>query len=143
MNDQQLKFVNALTKQILRAPQTSDPNKSDKRNSHKTHVTVQPPRNNKYPVARQGPFLFQPAPRDLGGTEEESEATDIKYLEVGAEGCDDDVDSERLGAVAIAYQDGRVDICLDTEKVEARWELEMVGLFVATSRARCTRLSDN
>jgi nucleoporin NUP82 len=135
MNDHQLKFIHALTKQILRASQNSESNKSDKHNSPKTHVTVQPPRNNKYPLARQGPFLFQPAPRDLGGIEEEADATDVIYLEVGAEGRDDDPDSEKLGALAIAYQDGRVDICLDTEKVEARWELETVGLYVATSQA--------
>jgi len=34
--------------------------------------------------------------------EEEAEATDIVYLEVGAEGHDDDAESEKLGAVLIA-----------------------------------------
>jgi nucleoporin NUP82 len=28
--------------------------------------------------------------------------------------------------VLIAYQDGRVDVCLDVEKVEARWETKAV-----------------
>ncbi|KAI6034264.1 hypothetical protein BKA83DRAFT_4187528 [Pisolithus microcarpus] len=31
-------------------------------------------------------------------------------------------ETERLGIVMIAYQDGKVDVCLDVEKVEARWE---------------------
>lgn len=131
MNDQQLKFVKGLARQILRVSEDNDSNKGGKRNSPQTHVTVQPPRN-KYPLARQGPFLFQPAPLDLGGMEEEAEATDITYLEVGVEGCDDDADSEKLGALAVAYQDGRVDICLDTEKVEAQWELGTVKFHPTT-----------
>jgi len=130
MNDHQLKFINALTRQILRTSEKNDSKKSGKNDLPKTHVTVQPPRNNKYPLAKQGPFLFQPAPLELGGMEEEAEATDIIYLEVGAEGRDDDAESEKLGAVLIAYQDGRVDICLDTEKVEAQWELDMVRVML-------------
>jgi nucleoporin NUP82 len=37
------------------------------------------------------------------------------------------VELERLGAVLIAYQDGRVDVCLDVEKVEARWNIKQVS----------------
>lgn len=77
-------------------------------------------------VARQGPFLLQPSPRMLdegdGG-----DATDIVYLAFG--GDEDDVgegETERLGVVLVAYQDGRVDVCLDVEKVEARWETKGV-----------------
>ncbi|KAI6164741.1 hypothetical protein EDD17DRAFT_1557731 [Pisolithus thermaeus] len=48
---------------------------------------------------------------------------DIAYLSFTS---DDDEgnegETERLGIVMIAYQDGKVDVCLDVEKVEARWE---------------------
>lgn len=54
---------------------------------------------------------------------EGGDATDITYLAFGA---DDDADgegeTERLGVVLITYQDGKVDVCLDVEKTEARWE---------------------
>jgi nucleoporin NUP82 len=36
-------------------------------------------------------------------------------------------ETERLGVVLIAYQDGRVDVCLDVEKVEARWQTKSVS----------------
>jgi len=79
---------------------------------------------------RQGPFLLQPEPRLLEGSEEEA-ATDIAYLSFGS---DDDDDNEGegspikyLGIVTIAYQDGRVDLLLDVDKVEARWNLKGVG----------------
>jgi nucleoporin NUP82 len=55
------------------------------------------------------------------------DATDIVYLAFG--GDEDEVgegETERLGVVLIAYQDGRVDVCLDVEKVEARWETKAV-----------------
>jgi nucleoporin NUP82 len=28
--------------------------------------------------------------------------------------------------ILVAFQDGKVDLCLDVEKVEARWELKQV-----------------
>ena len=35
---------------------------------------------------------------------------------------DDEGETERLGVVLVTYRDGKVDICLDVEKVEAKWE---------------------
>lgn len=55
------------------------------------------------------------------------DATDIVYLAFG--GDEEDIgegETERLGVVLITYQDGRVDVCLDVEKVEARWETKTV-----------------
>lgn len=55
------------------------------------------------------------------------DATDIVYLAFGSD--EEDVgegETERLGVVLIAYQDGRIDVCLDVEKVEARWESKAV-----------------
>jgi nucleoporin NUP82 len=75
---------------------------------------------------RQGPFLLQPSPRSLEGSEG-GDATDIVYLAFVHDDDDDDAgETERLGIVIVAYQDGKVDICLDVEKVEARWESKQV-----------------
>lgn len=70
---------------------------------------------------------MQPSPRSLEGSDG-GDATDITYLTFGPDE-EEDVDgeaegaeTEHLGVVTIAYQDGRVDVCLDVEKVEARWE---------------------
>ena len=80
-------------------------------------------------VLRQGPFLLQPSPRILEGGDA-GDATDIVYLTFG--GKDDDPDGELegtrqgLGVVLIAYQDGKVDVCLDVQKIEAAWETRSV-----------------
>ena len=77
---------------------------------------------------RQGPFLLQPSPRSLEGSEG-GDATDLMYLAFVRDDDDDDADAgetERLGIVIVTYQDGKVDVCLDVEKVEARWESKQV-----------------
>lgn len=83
----------------------------------------------------QGPFLFQPAPRELEDEEVGLRATDIFLVDgrngEGEGGQDDEesgekegVSSPRLGQVGIlgiVFADGRVDICLEVEKLEALW----------------------
>lgn len=79
-----------------------------------------------FPPARQGPFLLQPAPKELG----DGIASDIIYLDVqvpddspnkGRPGSKSEVGETLIPVVAIAYSDGKVDVCLDVEKVEAKW----------------------
>ena len=54
---------------------------------------------------------------------EGGDATDIVYLTFGtSDEEDDEGETERLGVVLVTYRDGKVDICLDVEKVEAKWE---------------------
>jgi len=86
---------------------------------------------------RQGPFLLQPEPRLLEGSEEEA-ATDIAYLSFGSDDDDEGEGSpiKHLGIVTIAYQDGRVDLFLDVDKVEARWNLKGVGWSLETTSGR-------
>ncbi|KAH8106097.1 nuclear pore component-domain-containing protein [Cristinia sonorae] len=109
----QHKYVSALLKQLppgTAFPATSRP------------VSVHPPLTIKAKPIRQGPFLLQPAPRNLEGSEGE-DATDILYLAFGGDGEEEEEsDTERLGVVLVAFQDGKVDVCLDVEKVEAKWE---------------------
>ncbi|KAL8291645.1 hypothetical protein RQP46_001903 [Phenoliferia psychrophenolica] len=94
----QLKFVNALVAQASTAPLSAS----------EDSVRVLSPRA-PAPATRQGPFLMQPAPHELENGHEPL-ACDLAY-----------VTSAGLGVFAIAYQDGKVDLCLEVDKVEARW----------------------
>lgn len=123
--DYQHKYVNALLKQL--PPGTVFPATSQS-------VLMHPPTTIKARPSRQGPFLLQPAPRILEGSDA-CDATDIAYLAFGADEETDRVEAgsetEHLGIVMVAYQDGKVDLCLDVEKVEARWEVKNVCTFTA------------
>ncbi|KDQ64728.1 hypothetical protein JAAARDRAFT_64568 [Jaapia argillacea MUCL 33604] len=110
----QTKYVSALLKQLPAGTAFPSPSRL---------VSVHPPTTIKNKVRRQGPFLLQPAPRVLEGSEG-GDATDIVYLSFGSgdeEGEEEERDG-KLGVVLIAYKDGKVDVCLDVEKVEGRWE---------------------
>jgi nucleoporin NUP82 len=111
--DYQHKYVTALLKQL--PPGTEFPGKS-------CTVLMHPPNTMRTQPVRQGPFLLQPAPLTLEGSDG-GNATDIVYLAFGTDGDEDDEgETERLGVVLVASQDGKVDVFLDVEKVEARWE---------------------
>ena len=111
--DYQHKYVTALLKQL--------PEGTESRSKPRT-VLMHPPNTMRTQPVRQGPFLLQPAPLMLEGSEG-GNATDIIYLAFGQDGPDGgEVETERLGVVLVACQDGKVDVFLDVEKVEARWE---------------------
>jgi nucleoporin NUP82 len=121
--DYQRKYVGALIKQL--PPGTVFPAAS-------RSVLMHPPTTIKSAPARQGPFLLQPSPRALEGSEG-GDATDITYLAFGTDEEEGDAEgeggeTEHLGVVMVAFQDGKVDVCLDVEKVEARWESRQVCL---------------
>jgi nucleoporin NUP82 len=114
--DYQRKYVSALVKQLPSGtifPAISRP------------VVLHPPAVIKSKPARQGPFLLQPSPLPIMGSEG-GDATDILYMTFRTDGKqgidDDDSEAEHLGLVLIAYQDGKIDVCLDVEKVEAVWD---------------------
>lgn len=111
--DQQLRYVSALSAQL--PPRTA-------LSASKPVVFTVPPSSTHFSVARQGPFLFQPEPHDLKGSPG-GDAVDMVFLSVASRaGPDTDEHSSALGVVLIVYQDGKVDICLDLEKTEAKWE---------------------
>jgi nucleoporin NUP82 len=112
----QHKYVGALVKQL--PPGTVFPAES-------RFVSVHPPTTIKNTPIRQGPFLLQPSPLSVEGSEG-GNATDIVYLDFGHDDEDAEGETERLGVVMVAYQDGKVDVCLDVDKVEARWENQQV-----------------
>ena len=90
-------------------------------------VSIHPPTTIRHKPLRQGPFLLQPSPLTIEGSEG-GDATDIVYAILGnGENEESNDETERLGIVMIAYQDGKVDVCLDVDKVEARWEKKTVS----------------
>jgi nucleoporin NUP82 len=120
MYDYQRKYVTALLKQL--PPGTVFPAVS-------RSILMHPPKTIKNLPAVQGPFLLQPAPRQLDGSDG-GDATDVVHMTFSPSGSTDEDqkdETERLGVVLIAYQDGRVDVCLDVEKVEATWEIKRVS----------------
>ncbi|CCM04850.1 uncharacterized protein FIBRA_07043 [Fibroporia radiculosa] len=112
MYEYQHKYVAALVKQL-----PSD----DAHPEASRFILMHPPSIMKNPPVRQGPFLLQPSPRTLEGSEG-GDATDIIYLAFENEAEEAHGDMERLGVLLTSFQDGRVDVYLDLEKVEARWE---------------------
>ena len=64
---------------------------------------------------------MQPAPLSLEGVDG-GDATDIVYLAFNTDEQPGENETERLGVVVVAYQEGKVDVFLDVEKVEAQWE---------------------
>jgi nucleoporin NUP82 len=82
-------------------------------NSASRTISLSPPTGGK-PVLRQGPLLFNPAPRDLDDEDEDALASDLV------------VSGEEIGIVVIAWGSGRVDIGIELERPEARWESPQV-----------------
>ena len=125
--DYQRKFINGLLKQIPLAQ--SFP-------SSATRVPLKCSKALLGKPLRQGPFLLQPAPPDLANSPG-GNATDITYITLGSafEDTEDEeseasaLASERLGVLLVAFQDGRVDVMLDLEKAEARWEVKKVSAY--------------
>ena len=112
---QQMKFVNSILSQ--RSSVITSAAEDDTVLDEDDYIKVRYPTYLRYSLARQGPFLLQPAPRELDGSEE-SLAYDIAYvhLDHGESGTGE------LGFIFLGYSDGKVDLCLDVEKVEAQWD---------------------
>ncbi|KAF8528785.1 hypothetical protein BU17DRAFT_73080 [Hysterangium stoloniferum] len=113
---QQLKYVVGLSKQI---PESS----SNLFVSPSRSISVSPPVMARSQPVRQGPFLFQPSPHDLDG--DGGNATDIIYINAAGSSplhSENDGNEEGLGVLVVAFSDGKIDVCLDVEKVEAMWD---------------------
>ena len=113
----QHKYVKALLKQL--PPGTTWPGAT-------RLVPMHPPPTFKSSRTRQGPFLLQPSPRNLDGSEG-GDTTDIIYMSFGDDTAEDtEEETERLGLLLLAHQDGKIDVFCDVEKIEARWDLGQV-----------------
>ncbi|KAJ1308726.1 hypothetical protein OPQ81_004417 [Rhizoctonia solani] len=114
----QLKYVSSLKQQLksISSPVDDQPLPT---------CLIHAPVSLSFPPARQGPFLLQPAPKELG----DGLASDIVYLDIeipndssnGSIDAKTGVEGTSIPAILIGYSDGKVDVCLDVEKVEAKW----------------------
>lgn len=129
----QQKWARSLSRQIDAHKASSDGfNDND---GQGRQYAVRPPRDGRR-LKRQGPYLVQPEPKELPLSEEagwgvEGVASDIVVV------ADKNKNSVGRGHVAgpktgmnvvgIAWVDGRVDLCIEAQKVEAEWEMEDVS----------------
>ncbi|KAK9767803.1 hypothetical protein K7432_002084 [Basidiobolus ranarum] len=74
------------------------------------HVHISQPNSVRAQPFVQGPYLLQPAPVEISG--DDVEASDILYM-----------DADPVGILAIAFGDGKIDICLEVEPVVAQWDV--------------------
>lgn len=134
----QLAFVNSLVRQV----QTSTSRRSHDEGAAAEEgeedpdapVTITAPSRPAWVPTLQGPFLLQPAPCELDNGADDA-ACDISYLSyASASAGERDERGAGLGVLVVAYRDGKVDVCLEVEKVEARF----VGEDEARRRRRGT-----
>lgn len=72
-----------------------------------------PPPFEKFRVEVQGPFNIHPEPLTI--SDHSYEASDILML-----------GTEPLNVLVVAFTNGRVDICIETEKIEAMWQIPAI-----------------
>jgi len=130
----QSKYVAALLKQASKAKATEsildEPLASVPLDLPTDHVKiVQTPDLARWSKPRrQGPFLLQPAPVELEG-DVESTACDLFYINErrgeSYPAIPEDTDSLSLGVILITYTDGKIDVCLELEKLEGRWDTQV------------------
>ncbi|GAA5826203.1 hypothetical protein JCM11251_007206 [Rhodosporidiobolus azoricus] len=142
----QLQYVNSLLRQVssssaqprtptsaLDASTSTPPRENDDDDGP---VRLVAPSRADFTPSLQGPFLLQPAPAELDNGAD-SRACDIAYLSYSPSPSPSSFSSEDtapgVGVIAIAYADGKVDLCLEVEKVEARWAAEEDKLVLASS----------
>ncbi|GAA5974148.1 hypothetical protein JCM11641_003465 [Rhodosporidiobolus odoratus] len=147
----QLQYVNSLVRQAtasktatttLNGVESGDVD-SDLLSDERSVRIVAPSRSDFTP-SLQGPFLLQPAPAEIDNGAE-SRACDIAYLQYAApspaqEGKEGAAAGGGIGVLALAYSDGKVDLCIEVEKVEARWVGEESLHAGAAAGARSTSL---
>jgi nucleoporin NUP82 len=113
--DQQRRYVTALLRQL---PGDVTPT------SLSRPVSVNAPPSGKRIPSRQGPFVLRPAPSSM--IDEDGDMTDIQYLTAGSDTeMDEHGRRHELGIMIITSQDGHTNVCLDLDKVEARWDSEV------------------
>ncbi|KAH8926823.1 hypothetical protein BT69DRAFT_1347756 [Atractiella rhizophila] len=132
----QVKYVRELQRQIdVQLQSTQSPSKTKGKGKGKEDdlFNVHPPSEEHiHSVAvRQGPFLLQPSPPELDDEEPESAACEVTYLSYAEEGT-----GNATGVFLMSWKDGRVDICLEVDKLEPKWNFGRRG------RSRVEKTSD-
>ncbi|GAA5894597.1 uncharacterized protein JCM6883_002150 [Sporobolomyces salmoneus] len=118
----QLQYLQTLLRQISNSSNAVTSSEIIEADSEQEYVDVTAPTSRpNLSTSVQGPYLFSPSTTDLelGGGLIDSFATDLTYLETkgGAE-------EQKLGILMIVYSDGKLEVCLEVEKPEARFKSE-------------------
>ncbi|KAK4052043.1 hypothetical protein OIV83_002337 [Microbotryomycetes sp. JL201] len=146
--NQQLQYVNHLIKQASHtsttSPDSMDVDVDDESIKDVFVRIVSPTHLHPQGIAPQGPLLMQPEPVELEIEEvgmQQDEATSLQYVSYDGSSSaaalqeeDRDVSSTiNIGAIIVAFKSGRVDVCIEVEKVEARWAAVSKGVAVTKS----------
>ncbi|CCJ29972.1 unnamed protein product [Pneumocystis jirovecii] len=83
-------------------------------------VTFSRPNISRFPVLVQGPFLFQPAPLEFSS--KHVMASNIIAL-----------GTNTIGILAISYTDGKIDICIEVDRIEPKWFLNKNEQYQSTN----------
>lgn len=96
----------------------------------------------------QGPYLMAPSTTELplpGGGGIDSFATDVVYLETkprastgrrsAVAAAEPESDGQSLGVLIVVYSDGKLEVCLEVEKPEARFHAEETSLVLRRGRS--------
>ncbi|GAA6015593.1 hypothetical protein JCM10207_008138 [Rhodosporidiobolus poonsookiae] len=137
----QLQYVNSLVRQATTSSRTPSTPSADHPSldadldaDEDRPVRIIAPSRADFTPALQGPFLLQPAPAELDNGAD-SRACDIAYVHYTPEAAQAG-EGQGIGVVAVAYADGKVDLCIEVEKVEARWAAEEERSSLALARPR-------
>lgn len=130
----QLRYVNSLIRQVPTSTTISKRASADvtleseaSTSDSSRYIPITLPHTNTSP-SLQGPFLLQPPPAEFDNGAE-SLACDIIYINykssvVAGKAKAKEAEEENkvgLGIIAVVYSDGKVEVCLEVEKVEAKW----------------------
>ncbi|BGP45314.1 hypothetical protein JCM10450v2_001132 [Rhodotorula kratochvilovae] len=138
----QQQYVSSLVRQVTTTPTASTPallssdTHDDAHDPSAPRAVVAPSRPALAPRL-QGPFLLQPAPAELDNGADPA-ACDLAYVAYSARaaaGEGDEQGGDGVDVFAVAYRDGKVDLCLEVEKVEARFVGEAPSATLARNGA--------
>lgn len=131
---QQLQYVNSLVRQLAATPAATldgddslDVDLAQLATSSRP-VPVRPPAaftSSRRPPAPQGPFLLQPEPADLENGAD-SRACDLVHVQYRGKTSGNEKEEslppgDGIGLLVVSFSDGKVDLCMEVEKVEANW----------------------
>jgi len=137
----QQKWARSLARQIDAHRSAGESSASTSAASLEQSYAVRPPRDGKL-LKRQGPYMIVPEPQQLPLSQEagwgiEGVASDIIVLadqsSMTASQTDKEVQGAGMNVIGIAWIDGRIDLCMEVQKVDAEWEADEVSFLLVPS----------
>ncbi|GAA5923985.1 uncharacterized protein JCM15063_005516 [Sporobolomyces koalae] len=119
----QLQYLQALLRQVPAPQDASNSGQQQYEDEDVAQVVAPVSRPNLRPKL-QGPFLLAPATVELDNGAQDTIATDVVYVSYSGSTERERGRGKCLGVVAVVYADGKLEVGLEVEKVEARFEGE-------------------